>query len=64
MTLRPVRKGAEYTRQARDSIGFVRDKAPADGFAWNAGEECGFVSLREMETAMVGLKMLQRGGRR
>jgi hypothetical protein len=63
MTLTPIRKGDEYTRHAKDSVGFVRDKAPSDGFAWSCAEECGFLSEKELQAALVDLKMKQRNGR-
>jgi hypothetical protein len=63
MTLKPIRKGEEYTRAAKGSVGFVRDQAPSDGFAWQTAEECGFLSEKELQAAMVDLKMKQRNGR-
>lgn len=62
MTLRPVRKGELVQQQAENTIGVVRKPAPSDGFAWETAEECGFKSEKEMQAAMVDLKMKQRSG--
>jgi hypothetical protein len=57
LTLRPLRRGAAYTRRAEG--GFIRDRAPTDGFAWDAGEACGFIPLKDVQTATVDLKLAQ-----
>jgi hypothetical protein len=59
MTLRPVRKGEVIVMPVceRDGTrgGFTRRPAPGDGAAWDAGDSCGFVSVEELEAALVGL---------
>jgi hypothetical protein len=59
LTLTPIRRGAPYTRRAERSFGFVRDRAPTDGFAWDAGEACGFIPLKDVQAATVDLKLAQ-----
>lgn len=61
LTLRPVRRGGEFTRQAVG--GFVRDRAPVDGFAWETGDACGFIAERDVQTAVVDLKLAREGYR-
>lgn len=59
LTLRPVRQGDQYTRQALG--GFVRDRAPVDGFAWEAGDACGFIAEKDVQAATVELKLNRQG---
>lgn len=57
LTLRPLRRGAAYTRSTQG--GCIRDRAPSAGFAWEAGEACGFIALGAVQLAMVDLKLAQ-----
>jgi hypothetical protein len=56
LTLTPLRRGAVYTRRAEGGGGFIRDRAPTDGFVWGTQEACGFVSLGAVQSAIADLK--------
>lgn len=60
--LRPVLQGDEIQLPAEDSIGFVRKRAPVDGFAVDLGETCAFLSAADVSRAQVELKLKQRNG--